>query len=167
MEYNGTKIRKEFIFYNGTYHFDLKISISDMALLLNNQYQINWINGLPSTESYVADDSEYSTAFVYMAEELESFEVEEAGRTELSSLSGKADWLAIRTKYFITSISVVDADVSNGVYFQGLGIERENYLQKLFDMGFLAKYNPNKGSDIYRLYIGPLDHNELGNMIMI
>ncbi|KAA3609835.1 MAG: membrane protein insertase YidC [Calditrichaeota bacterium] len=161
MQYNGTEIRKEFIFYNDAYHIDLKVSISDMAILLNNQYQINWINGLPSTESYVADDSEYSTAFVFMADDLESFEVDEPGNTK-ATFSGKADWIAVRTKYFITSISVLDANVSNGVYFNGVGIEQEEYLQKLFNTGFFAQYNPNKGSDIYRLYIGPLDHNELG-----
>jgi len=162
LKFENSEIRKEFVFYNEAYHIDLKVSISDMSSLLNNQYQINWINGLPPTESYVADDSEYSTAFVYMADELENFDVDEPGKTQLSTLSGKADWLAVRTKYFITSISVIDADVSNGVYFQGLGIEQENYLQKLFNLGFLAQYDPNKGSDIYRLYIGPLDHNELG-----
>lgn len=162
VNYSGTEIRKEFIFYNNAYHIDLKISISDMALLLNNQYQINWINGLPSTESYIADDSEYSKAFAYMADELEDFEIDEPGKTPISTLSGKAEWIAVRTKYFITSISVLDADVSDGVYFQGLGIEHEDYLQKIFNTGFFVKYDPDKGSDIYRLYIGPLDYNELG-----
>ncbi len=161
LDYNGTQIRKKFVFVNDAYHIDLNISFSTKALLLNNNYQLNWFNGLPSTESYVEDDSEYSQAFVYMADDLEGFNIDEEGTSELVTFSGKADWLAVRTKYFIASISNLDADVSEGVFFQALGIQHENYLQKLFDMGFFAKYQSGK-SDNYRIYIGPLDHNELG-----
>ncbi len=161
LNYNDTEIRKEFTFYKDAYHIDLKVSFSNMTSLLNNQYQINWINGLPSTESYIEDDSQYSMAYAYMADDLENFEVDEPGQTPLSALSGKADWLAIRTKYFVATISAIDVDVSNGIYFQGRGIEQPDYLQKLFNYGFFARYNPNKGSDIYRIYIGPLDNNEL------
>lgn len=162
LDYNGIEIKKKFLFTNDVYHIDLNISFSNSLLLLNNNYQINWINGLPSTESYVVDDSEYSKAFVYMADDLEGFEVDEEGKSEIVTFSGNADWLAVRTKYFIASISNLDADVSEGVYFQGTGIQHEDYLQKLFDMGFFAKYQSGK-SDNYRIYIGPLDHNELGN----
>lgn len=160
LEYDGTQIKKEFIISNQEYHIDMKISFSNSSLLLNNNYQINWINGLPSTESYIQDDSNYSQAFAYMAGDMVDFSIDDPGQSEILTLSGKADWLAVRTKYFISSISVIEAEVSEGVYFQGLGIEHEDYLQKLFDMGFFASYE-NK-PDIYRLYIGPLDHNELG-----
>ena len=161
LDYKGTKITKEFVFLDESYHIDLDISFSDNSIMLNNQYQVNWLNGLPSTESYVEDDNEYSQAFVYMGDELEAFKVNDPGPTEVTTYSGKADWLAIRTKYFITSISVLDADVSNGVYFKGLGIKHEAYLQKLYNMGFFAQYSPSKKYDSYRIYIGPLSNKEL------
>jgi YidC/Oxa1 family membrane protein insertase len=161
LDYDGTEIRKEFVFYSSDYHIDLKVSFSNSSLLLNNNYQINWINGLPSTESYIEDDSNYGQAFAYMAGDVVDFTIDDPGRTELLTLSGKADWLAVRTKYFISSISVLEAEVSEGVYFQGLGIQHENYLQRLFDMGFFVQYEGKP--DFFRLYIGPLDHNELGN----
>ena len=160
LDYKGTVITKEFIFNKDFYHIDLQIGFSNQENLLNNNYQINWINGLPPTESYVEDDSEYSNAFVYMADELESYNIDDPGFSEMTTFSGQADWLAVRTKYFLTSISVVDANVSDGVYFQGEGIEHENYLEKHFNTGFFAQHELNK-EDIYRLYIGPLDYKEL------
>lgn len=160
LDYNGTIITKEFIFNKDVYHIDLKVGFSNPKNLLNSNYQINWLNGLPPTESYIEDDSEYSHAFVYMADELESFNIDEEGLSEMTTYSGQADWVAVRTKYFITSISVIDANVSDGVYFQGEGIQHENYLEKHFNTGFFAKHEPNK-DDLYRIYIGPLDYKEL------
>jgi len=160
LDYKGTLITKEFIFNKDVYHIDLNIGFSNQQNLLNNNYQINWLNGLPPTESYVEDDSEYSNAFVYMADELESYSVDDEGSSEMTTFSGQADWLAIRTKYFVTSISVLDADVSDGVYFQGEGIQHENYMEKHYNTGFFAKHELNK-NDFYRLYIGPLDYKEL------
>jgi len=160
LDYKGTVITKEFIFNKDVYDIDLKVSFSNQKNLLNNNYQINWINGLPPTESYIEDDSRYSHAFAYMADELESYDIDDPGVAEMTTFSGEADWLAIRTKYFLASISVVDANVSEGVYFQGRGIQHEDYLEKLFNTGFFARNEPNK-ADIYRIYIGPLDYKEL------
>lgn len=160
LDYKGTVITKEFIFNKDVYHIDLKVGFSNEKNLLNRNYQINWLNGLPSTESYVKDDSEYSHAFVYMADELESYNIDEPGISEMTTYSGQAEWVAVRTKYFITSISVMEADVSEGVYFQGEGIEHEDYLEKHFNTGFFVKHESNK-KDLYRLYIGPLDYKEL------
>ena len=160
LDYKGTLITKEFIFNKDVYHIDLKVSFSNQENLLNSNYQVNWINGLPPTESYIEDDSQYSHAFAYMADELESYNIDDPGVAEMTTLSGEAEWLAIRTKYFIASISVIDANVSEGVYFQGRGIQHEGYLEKLFNTGFFAKNEQNKPG-IYRIYIGPLDYKEL------
>ncbi|MCB9057664.1 MAG: membrane protein insertase YidC [Calditrichae bacterium] len=162
LNYNGSEIKKEFTFFDNAYHIDLDISFSNPGILLNNQYQINWINGLPSTESYVEDDNQYSQAFAYMGGELEDYSISDPGETEVTTFSGNADWIAIRTKYFITSVSVLNANVSNGIYFKGLGIEHENYTQKLYNTGFYAQYNSSRGDDSYRIFIGPLDNKELG-----
>jgi YidC/Oxa1 family membrane protein insertase len=160
LDYKGTLITKEFIFNKDVYHIDLKVGFSNQKNLLNNNYQINWVNGLPPTESYIEDDSQYIHSFVYMAEELERFDIEDPGISEMTTFSGQADWVAVRTKYFLASISVLDADVSEGVYFQGEGIQHEDYMEKRFNTGFFAKKELNK-DDIYRIYIGPLDYKEL------
>jgi len=159
--YNGSIIEKTFIFYGDTYHFDFVVSFSDPdEVLLNRQYQVNWVNGLPSTETYLADDNEYKLAIAYMADELVDFKVSEAGETERQSLSGTAEWIALRTKYFISSISNKNANVSEGVYFEGFGIEFPDFIKRIYNAGYYVNYEGKP--DSFMVYIGPLDHRQLG-----
>lgn len=158
---NG-ELRRKYTFYDDVYHFDIDINFKNAQdILLNGRYQIGWKNGLPSTESYIADDYNYSQAFVYMAEELESYEVKDEGIKDLTNLTGTASWLAVRTKYFITSIINVSADISEGVYFSGNGIKKDDYVQRYYNTGYYANYKGGLEGDRLRYYIGPLDHKEL------
>lgn len=162
LEIDGNTLTKTFIFYEKFYHFDLVIRFSNPGdMLLNGQYQIGWKNGLPSTESYVQDDYTYSQAYVYMGDELESYAVDEEGKKERVNISGNASWMAIRTKYFITSLINKNANVSSGIYFAGEGIKKEDYIQRLYDMGYYARYENVQSGDSVRIYMGPLDHTEL------
>lgn len=158
---NG-ELRKTYTFYNNVYHFDIEIYfLNPSEILLNGRYRLGWKNGLPSTETYVKDDYNYSQAYAYMAEELESFEIKEEGNKELVSLTGTASWLAVRTKYFITSLMNLSADVSQGVYFSGEGVKKGDYVQRLYDCGYYIKYGGGREGDRLRFYLGPLDHTEL------
>lgn len=163
LKINDNELRKTYIFYGDAYHFDVIVYFSNPAeMLLNRQYQLGWKNGVPSTESYVSDDYTYNQAYVYMADDLESYSVSDEGKEEPVSLSGTASWLAIRTKYFIASISNINADVSEGIYFSGEGIQEEDYVKRLYDVGFNARYKNDRTGDTFRFYIGPLDQKELG-----
>ncbi len=161
LSYQNSSIKKKYIFYNGSYHIDLFISFENSSqILLNSNYQVNWINGLPSTESYVEDDNQYKSVNAFMGGELESFTVDEKGETDLVSLSGKADWIALRTKYFIAAISNINSK-SEGIYFKGLGIEKQDFIKRIYDSGYFIDYSPGR-EDHFRIYLGPLDHRELG-----
>jgi len=158
---NG-ELRKKYTFYDDVYHFDLDIYFKNSSdILLNGRYQIGWKNGLPSTESYASDDYNYSQAFAYMAEELESYEVKEEGKQDLTNLTGTASWLAIRTKYFLSSMINVSADISEGVYFSGKGVKKEDFVQRFYDAGYYARYKGGMESNRIRYYLGPMDHKEL------
>ncbi|MGD9487483.1 MAG: membrane protein insertase YidC [Calditrichaceae bacterium] len=162
LKINNSELTKTYIFYDDVYHFDVKINfINPDELLLNRQYEFGWKNGLPSTESYESDDYSYNQVYAYMAEDLESYDVTEAGEKERVTLTGTADWLAIRTKYFVTSVSNINADVSNGIYFSGIGIQKEDFVQRLYNTGFFIQYKNETGGDSMRVYMGPLDDHEL------
>jgi YidC/Oxa1 family membrane protein insertase len=96
-----------------------------------------------------------------MAEELENFEMKEEGKKEAVSLTGTASWLAVRMKYFIASVMNISADVSEGVYFAGEGIKKQDYVQRLYDCGYYVRYEGGMEGDRIRFYLGPLDHKEL------
>ncbi len=156
-------LRKTFIFYGDRYHFDMVIYFSDPAkMLLNRQYQLGWKGGLPSTEKNERDDFTYNQAYVYMGEELENYDVTDAGKKETVTMTGKADWLSVRTKYFLSSLFPLRNNHTEGIYFSGRGIEHKNpdYIERLYDVGYNARYESTTG-DSMRIYLGPLDYNEL------
>lgn len=163
VNYQGHKILKTLIFYGGQYHFDVKISFDHPeAFMLNNEYQIGWENGLPLTEPNLRDDNGYYQAYVYMAEELENYKIKEPGEQKPLNLTGSADWLAVRTKYFLVSIinENQDANVIDGVLLGGEGIKLGELVHGNYDLNFNARYNA-KGGNVYRYYLGPLDYNVL------
>jgi len=156
------QITRKLVFYGDAYHFDVAVKFEHPEkILLNGQYQFGWKNGVPSTESYVADDYNYNSAYVYIGDELESYSVSDPGKKEPETLTGNASWIGIRTKYFLESISNINANVSDGVYLSGRGIKKEDYIVKLYDEGFNVRYQPKPEGDRFRVYLGPLDQNEL------
>lgn len=164
LEFEQSTLSKTYIFYADSYHFDVVVNFSNPnQLLLNNQYQFGWVNGLPSTESYEEDDNNYNQVYVYIAEELEEYSISEEGPQEQVSLSGRADWFAIRTKYFIAAVSGLNANLDEGVYFSGTGLKKENYVQRIYDAGYNVRHTYGQSGDTMRVYMGPLDINELSS----
>ena len=160
----GGELRKTYIFYDNKYHFDVAVKFSNPQLmLLNDTYRFGWTNGLPSTESYVEDDNNYNQVNIYIGDELEQFNIKDAGRTPEVSLTGRAKWFAIRTKYFLAAVSNINANVDDGVYYSGLGIKRSDYVQRLYDVGFHVRESNEFKADTMRVYLGPLDYEELSS----
>lgn len=155
----GSVITKTLTFYGNSYHFDVDIHFEDPdKLLLNRSYQLVWKNGIPSTEKYVEDDYQYNTAYAYMADELEDYSISEEGPSKREELSGNAEWIAVRNKYFVIALSPVHADVSDGIFFGGYGMTENDILYKYYDVGYYVKSNRHER---FRSYIGPLDYKEL------
>ena len=159
---NGSELTKTYRFYGDYYHFDVVVKFKNSEkILLNNRYQFGWKNGLPSTERYVADDYNYNSAYVYIGDELERYEVKDPGKKEPEILTGNASWIGIRTKYFLESISNLNADVSEGVILSGRGIKEKDYVRRLYDERYNIRYQTRATGDSLRIYLGPLDHKEL------
>jgi YidC/Oxa1 family membrane protein insertase len=156
-------IRKKYRFYGDAYHFDVFIQFENAKeLLMNDRYILGWKNGMPATESYEEDDNIYNQVNFYMGEELGSFDHTDEGLSKTERHSGTADWISNRTKYFLTAISPISARVDEGIYFSGRGEKHNAYIKKYYDFGYNVSYSDNSQGDQHRVYIGPLDHQELG-----
>jgi YidC/Oxa1 family membrane protein insertase len=162
LEIDNEILEKTLIFYDDIYHFDVIIKFSNPSkMILNRRYEFGWQNGLPPTEPNFSDDYNYSQAYVYMGEELDGYQLSKPGKKEVVTYSGTADWLAVRTKYFITALMQKNADISEGIYFSGEGIQKKDYVQRLYNFGYNVHYQNNIDGDAFRIYIGPLDISEL------
>ena len=160
LKFNDSEIKKTYTFYPDAYHFDVKVYFSDPEnLLLNKEYSFGWKNGLPSTEVNEQEDFSYSRAYAYMADDLENFEITDDGESESAQISGTADWIAVRLKYFLVAIANENKKDIEGVYFKGLGVKRGEYIQRIYDAEFNADYK--NISETYHVYLGPLDYGIL------
>ncbi len=160
--YEGSKITKRLTFYGDRYHFDVQVVFEHPEkILLNNQFQIGWYNGMPLTEPSLREDNSYSKAYVYMAGDLEDYSIDKEGVQKPVNFTGSASWLAIKTKYFLTSI--INQDKSNnidGVILGGKGQKIKKIVHGLYDVVYNVRYN-DKGTNTFRYYLGPLDYFEL------
>lgn len=172
LEIGNSRIYKSVTIYADHYHIDIELKIENAAgLLLNNEYQIGWINGLPSNEENRSEDYTYSEAYASMGDELENFTIDSQGMVDKVTLNGKTAWAGVRTKYFLAAVIPSDAATS-GVNFGGYG----ETINEIVERRYLTQINITKtdpSSDSYSIYMGPLDHailteyeNGLDDLIM-
>ena len=172
LEIGNAKIYKSLTIYADHYHIDVELKIENASgLLLNNEYQVGWVNGLPSNEENRSEDYTYSEAYASMGDELENFTIDSEGKVDKVTLNGKTAWAGVRTKYFLAAVIPGDATTS-GVNFGGYG----ETINEIVERRYLAQINITKtdpSSDSYSVYMGPLDHailseyeNGLDDLIM-
>jgi YidC/Oxa1 family membrane protein insertase len=154
------KITKAITFYADYYHVDVEVYFQNpSSLLLNNEYQFGWINGLPSNEENRSEDYTYSEAYASMGEEIENYSLDEEEKAETSTINGNTDWMAIRTKYFLAAIFPRQVK-TKGVNFGGYGVKIGDVVERRY----LAELNISKAdpsSDSYSVYMGPMDYSIL------
>jgi len=156
-------IRKSLTFFGNTYHIDLVLDISDAKeLLLNDDYEIGWQKGLPSNEINMVEDYTYSEAYAQMGGELEGYEIDSEEKSKPQPINGTAEWIATRTKYFLTSIIPENVSTS-GVVFGGEGVKMGDVLSRRYNTSLVSTVTEDNLEDSYKVYMGPLDYSVLSD----
>jgi YidC/Oxa1 family membrane protein insertase len=157
----GNVIVKQLTFYGNSYHFDIQFSLEEPGqIMLRDEYRLGWVNGLPSSERNSVDDYSYSDAYVSMGNEAESYTIKSEEEAKEEVYNGKTDWIAVRTKYFISAIIPLAVDAT-GAIFSGEGIKIADVLERRYNVALNILQDPGKPTDRYRIYLGPLDHSIL------
>jgi YidC/Oxa1 family membrane protein insertase len=161
LPFKDNVIEKKLIFYGKGNHFDLQFRQKNAGqILLRDEYRLGWINGLPSNERNQKDDYSYSEAYVSMGNESESYTIDSEAEAKEQVYNGKTDWIAVRTKYFISAIIPLEVNTT-GAVFSGRGIKVGEILERRYNVALNSMLDPGKPSDNYRIYLGPLDHSIL------
>jgi len=169
----GSQIKKSITIFGEKYHINVTVSIDNSEkLFLNNEYQIGWINGLPSNEKNEEEDYTYSDAYASMGGEIEEFNIDSEGKVEPVLYIGETEWIAIRTKYFLAAIIPKDMKAEY-VNFSGYGYKSGEVVERRYaaDMNIskkdIANMNQNNKninvSDSFTIYMGPMDHSILSD----
>jgi len=173
LNFKESIIEKTYTFYGNAYHIDVQIRISNAQdLLLNNEYQFGWANGLPSNEINIVEDYTYSEAYASMGGELETYELDSEGTAESKDYNGNIDWVGLRTKYFLAAV-IPDNLKTTGVSFSGEGEKTEKTVLRKYNTYINTEIETNDINHGYQVYMGPMDYsvlseydNSLGELIM-
>jgi YidC/Oxa1 family membrane protein insertase len=157
--YPGTEFRVEldYTFKPDSYVVDLE------GRLLGAPARGWWMMGLgPGLQSNEWDpENDYRSNLMYSAMGLEgvvSQKVEDLEPGERVTLDGPFDWVAVRTKYFLTAV-VLPADALDDGRFGGLMIRS---LPEPYRAQAVASFPVGRDGDFVRtIYIGPQDYGRL------
>ena len=101
---NGGRLVKSFTFRNGSYQFGADFKFEKMDSVVAYEYQIVWEHGLRYGEQNSVDESGYAMAYVYAGGEMTEVDATTAGEKVQKDISGSADWIATRNKYFLMAM---------------------------------------------------------------
>ena len=104
---DNRSLKKTFTFYNDKYIFDLKIELTNLGEIIDDQkYTLTWLSGLKYTEKNINEDIRNSKSYIYTGGGKEELKLPEKPNVSESTnkIEGKIDWVAIRTKYFASII---------------------------------------------------------------
>ncbi len=156
-------IQVTYTFTGDSYVVDYDLKLNGFgSTIAGNEYQLNWDGGLVYSEKDKVDESHNALASAYLGGGLLKLDASDAKKSYQEEESGKAEWVAVRNKYFVAAL--IPQRTTEGVYLQGkkvAGSEFENYVTAL-KMRFPA--GQNLVDDHYRLYVGPLDYNTVKSL---
>jgi len=149
----GKTIVKTLTFYPSSYLIDVSIDVGNVAhSVFGGAYSIGWYGGLVPSEENEKDDLFYFNSFVYQGGELVDLKVGE-GESETTKFNGATDWVAVRTKYFITSIIPDSPGDVLSAFMAGHNDGRDIY--------DIALAFPATEPTTLSLYLGPLEFDKI------
>ena len=115
-------------------------------------YSVGWYGGLVPSEENEKDDLVYFKSLIYQGGELVDLKIKE-GESESTSFNGATDWVAVRTKYFITSLIPNNPSDVVAAFMGG-----HNDGQDAYD---IALSFPAKEPTALSVYLGPLEYDKV------
>ena len=154
------QITKALTFYPDKYIIDVSVDLSAIQPQVSQGVStVRWSGGLPLTEPNKNDEQTYYQAMVFQGDETYSPKPKDPADARLERMDYPTDWIAIRTKYFITALVPKKQAPGSEV----LAIEENG--NRRFDVGLF--FNVDRPF-FYALYLGPLEYGrikQLGNSL--
>lgn len=160
---NGGRIVKRYTFRGNEYAFGMRIDFERMDSVISNfEYQLIWEKGMRYAEANSVDESSFAMAYAYSGGELTEVDASKVDQKVQRDITGAADWVAQRNKYFIAAM-LPRGTKSEGAYLDGVakamshGGIQEHYGMAL-KMPFRGRATERTELDIY---IGPLEYDRM------
>jgi len=154
-----SRIVKTLFFYGSMYSFDAVYRFEGVENVISNyEYQVTWEHGPKYFEHNSIDESNYAKATAYSGGELIEIDASNFNEEVKENISGRVDWVAMRSKYFAVAIIPRDKN-SQGAYLEGNRTAQPDHGAK--ENYNLALRMPFSGhhveTDRLTVFLGPLD----------
>jgi len=152
----GQTITKTLTFYPNTYKIDIEVDLSSLESKLSvGTFNLSWNGGMPITEKNSKDDLFYFKGYVNQAGEIINPKIPKKKELK-NTLTGKTDWVAVRSKYFAAALIPnppgISAEISG------------SYVDKKIPVYNVALTLPASKRQITTLYLGPLEYKRIYGM---
>ena len=148
----GEKITKKLTFSPDSYVIQVQVDCSKIRNQIFRDLEFGWYGGLAPTEDDVVGDQTYFQSYVYQGGELEKQKVK-SGKSEEQTFNGPADWVAIRTKYFISALVPNEPSTVEKTLLSSDFQKNETY-----NASFVVESGRESG---FTLYLGPLEYDQI------
>ena len=142
-------VKKTTVFYGNSYVVDHRWNTQNV-----DNVNVSWGAGIRPTEKNLSEETTFSSAYVAQDKNIESVALAPSSLSdsvERLSMFGPTDWVAVRNKYFISSL--ISNDASGGFVSGKAAFFQEGVFVPQYTMGL----NFNKNSFSVRQFFGPLD----------
>ena len=147
------QITKTLTFYPDKYIINMSVDLSAIQPWVSQGVStVRWSGGLPLTEPNKNDELTYYEAMVFQGDETYYPKPKDPSQARLERMDYPTDWVAIRTKYFISTL-VPDKQAPGS---EVLAIEENG--NRRYDVGLF--FNVDRPF-LYTLYIGPLEYGRI------
>ena len=155
-------IEKSLTFYPNSYIIDMFLNLSELSDIIHlGNYAVTWSGGLPQTENNPKDELTYFGGYVYQAGKPYAFEKLSSGikndPTYWGKVSGNTDWIAVRSKYFVSALI---PETGTGPVEVNLGKVNDN--QNVYN--YKAHFQANEPGSRLSLYLGPLEYKRIKDL---
>ena len=146
---DNSVVKKTTVFYGNSYVVDHRWKTQNI-----DNSSISWNAGIRPTEKNLSEEMTFSSAYVAQDKNIESVALSPSSLSdsvEKVSMFGPTDWVAVRNKYFVSSL--VSDDASGGFVEGRAAFFQEGLFVPRYTMGL----NFNKSSFSVQQFFGPLD----------
>ena len=162
-------ITKTFTLYSDRYNSKVDIEFTNMDDIVSGYtYDVVWENGINFTEGNSVDEATFSSASAYSGGEQVIIDASDDDEKEEKELTGKIDWIGIKTKYFGMILAPKVPDADGGAYFSGTHNSKTKYgTREYYSASLKVPFkNADNQKDSFELFVGPMDYellSDLGN----
>ena len=155
-------IEKSLTFYPNSYIIDMFLNLSELSDIIHlGNYAVTWSGGLPQTENNPKDELTWFGGYVYQAGKPYTFEKLSSEIKDDPSywgkVSGNTDWIAVRSKYFVSALI---PETGTGPVEVNLGKAGDN--QNVYN--YKAYFQANEPGSKLSLYLGPLEYKRIKDL---